>query len=125
MDGVPLDPTSWSSVIIYLDGNLDVGQGGQINNMTEKPENFRLFGTGTSAKGEDWIINNSGIYFGIYYGPNAVIDVKQTATFFGSISGKKFIMRQSGQMHYDMDLSNLVEYDIGFGIDRWWEEVVL
>ena len=122
--GVPLDPTSWSSVIIYLEGDLNVGQGGAINNMTEKPQNFRLFGVGTSTKGEDWTINNSGIYYGIYYAPNATIDVKQSATFFGSISGKKFIMRQSGQMHYDMDLSSLVEYDTGFGIDRWWEEVV-
>jgi len=122
VNGVPMEELTWSSVTIYLNRDLNVNQGGLINNRTEKPQNFKLFGIGTSASGESWIINNRGIYYGVYYGPNATIDIRQSAVFLGSISGKAFIMRQAGQMHYDVDLSDLWQYDTGFGIDRLWEK---
>jgi hypothetical protein len=122
VNGVPMDPTSWSTVTIYLDGDLNVGQGGLINNRTEKPRQFVLWGSGTSAQGENWNINNTGSYYGVYYGPNATIDVKQSATFYGSILGRNFNLAQSSQVHYDWDLSRINEADSGFDIDRWWEE---
>ena len=114
----------WSSVRIYLYGDLNVGQSAEINNQTRIPDNFRLYGVGTSVPGEKWIINNSGFYYGVYYGPNAIVDVRQSAVFFGSIAGREFTLAQSGQVHYDLELSNLQEYDTGFKITRWWEEVV-
>ncbi len=114
----------WSSVKIYLYGGLSVGQSALINNETKKPRNFWLFGTGTSPAGENWTINNGGNYYGVYYGPNANINVKQSAVFYGSISGNNFILAQSGMVHYDKDLENVSQYDIGFGIDRWWEETI-
>ena len=109
---------------IYLYGDLNVGQSAEINNQTRIPDNFRLYGVGTSVPGEKWIINNSGFYYGVYYGPNAIVDVRQSAVFFGSIAGREFTLAQSGQVHYDLELSNLQEYDTGFKITRWWEEVV-
>ena len=112
----------WSSARIYLYGNLNVGQGANINNATLVPGNFRLFGLGDGD--EKWIINNSGNYYGIYDGLLATIDVKQSAIFYGSIAARNFTLAQSSQVHYDLRLAGLHEYDTGFGIDRWWEEAV-
>ena len=114
----------WSSVKIYLYGDLSVGQSALINNETKKPRNFWLFGTGTSPSFEKWTINNGGNYYGVYYGPNANITVKQSAVFYGSISGNNFTLAQSGMVHYDKDLEGVSQYDTGFGIDRWWEEII-
>ena len=94
--------------------------GGAINNLSQIPARFRLFGTGSG--GQRWTIDNSGYYYGVYYGPNATIETKQNSQFFGSISGYKFNLKSNSGLHYDHDLSNMTEYDMGFGIYRWWEE---
>ena len=122
VNGIPTDPSTWSSITIYLNGGLTVNSGGLINNITEKPRNFKLFGIGTSTKGEDWNINNSGKYYGVYYGPNAIIHTFNGAQFYGSVSGREFVLNSDGGLHYDHDLSGLIGYDTGFGIDRLWEK---
>jgi len=111
-----------SSVTIYLNGNLLVRNGGNINNLSRIPLNFQLFGTGTNPGGEDWEIRNSGDYYGIYYGPNANIRTYAVAEFFGAVSGHEFILFNGGRLHYDRALSNIIGYDTGFGIDRLWEK---
>jgi len=122
VNGVPMDPLSWSSITIYLNGGLRVHNSGLINNITEKPRNFKLFGIGTSNGGELWRIDNSGNYYGVYYGPNAIIITANGAEFYGSISGRQFELKLDGKLHYDHDLSGLIGYDTGFGIDRLWEK---
>jgi hypothetical protein len=112
----------WSSVKIFLYGDLNVGNGAWINNETKRPNNFWLFGVGTTPAGERWIINNSGWYYGVYYGRNALIDVRQSAVFFGSILGREFVLAQSSKVHYDVDLSIYNKFDTGYEIERWWEE---
>jgi hypothetical protein len=118
VDDPVVDPTA--SVIIYLDGNLNVANGGTINNLSKIPLNFKLFGTGVPY--QNWDIKNSGDYYGIYYGPNADIRTYAVAHFYGSVSGHEFILFQGGQLHYDHALSHLSQYDTGFGIDRLWEK---
>lgn len=109
-----------SSLIIYLDGNLNVANSAEINNLSEIPATFQLYGTGQPY--QSWNINNGGYYYGIYYGPNAVINIVQSAQFFGSVSGYNFVLNQNAALHYDTALAGEHEYDIGFGIDRMWEK---
>ena len=120
VNGTPLVPSTWSSAMIYLDGDLGAGNSNGINNMTEKPFNFQLFGTGTGT--QKWVIFNSGAFYGTYYAPNADIEIKSSGDIYGSVSGKSYNMKNAGNLHYDIDLSNLIKYDYGFRIDRWWEE---
>jgi hypothetical protein len=108
-----------SSVIIYLNGDLLVRNGGNINNLSRIPINFQLYGIGPPY--QDWDIYNSGDYYGVYYGPNADIRTYSAAEFFGSISGHTFLLFNGGRLHYDHALSGLIGYDTGFGIDRMWE----
>jgi hypothetical protein len=109
-----------SSVTIYLNGDLLVRNGGNINNLSRIPLNFQLYGTGLPY--QDWDIYNSGDYYGIYYGPNADIRTYTAAEFFGSVSGHTFLLFNGGRLHYDHALSGIIGYDTGFGIDRLWEK---
>jgi len=110
-----------SSLDIYLDGNLVGGNAGGINNLSEIPGYFKLFGTGPPY--QDWEMKNNRDFFGVYYGPNADIIIKADADVYGSVSGHSYDMRNSGNMHYDVRLSDYDEYNVGFAIYRWWEIV--
>ena len=111
-----------SSAQIYLNGDLVGGNSNGINNMTVIPGNFKLFGT--SDKFQDWTIQNGGAFYGVYYAPMANIIFKAKADLFGSVSGHSFDLRATGNMHYDTKLSELVGFDTGFAIYRWWEEPI-
>jgi hypothetical protein len=120
---LPTDPNyKPSSLIIYLDGDLVGNQAGGINNLSEIPAYFMLLGTGGPY--QDWQIHNSRSFYGVYYGPNAEIYINNDADIYGSVAGYSYEMKNSGILHYDVALSDLVKFDTGFGIDRWWEEVV-
>jgi hypothetical protein len=119
---VPPDDPSFipSSLDIYLDGNLYGQNAGGINNLSQIPGYFKLLGTGDPY--QHWDIKNSRTFYGVYYGPNADIIIRADADIYGSVSGHSYDMRNNGNMHYDVELADLSPYDIGFGIDRWWEE---
>jgi len=108
-----------SSLTIYSDGDIRAGNSNGINNLTEIPANFILFGTGLVV--QKWEIQNGGDFFGVYYAPNADITIKAKADIYGSVSGKSFDLREGGDLHYDISLSDLSQYDTGFAIERWWE----
>ena len=110
-----------SSLDIYLDGNLYGQNAGGINNLSEIPGYFKLFGTGPPY--QQWDIKNSRTFYGVYYGPNADIIIRADADVFGSVSGHSYEMKNSGNMHYDVQLSDWGAYDVGFEIERWWEVV--
>jgi len=117
---IPVIP---NSLVIYLDGDLDIGQSGAINNLSRLPVNFKLFGTGS---GQTWIIKNEGDFYGVYYGPDADIRIFAKGEFFGSVSGRRFELKaEPGPdygLHYDIALAKDNRYDVGFGIDRLWEK---
>jgi len=124
--GDPLNPDTWglnSSLSIYLNGNLEVKNGSAINNWSKIPNNFWLYGIGTGPSEQKWLIKQSGDFYGAYYGPNADIQVLESGQIFGSVSGKRFYMRENGKLHYDVQLSKWGKSDIGFEIYRWWEIV--
>jgi hypothetical protein len=114
-----------SSVKIYLENDLLAGQANGINNMSKIPANFVLFGVGTNPN-QRWDIRNSGDFYGVYYAPNADITIYAKGEVFGSVAGQSFELKadpgSANGVHYDNALSQLYQYDTGFGINRWWEE---
>lgn len=119
----PVPPVP-SSLIIYLDGDLDGGNAGGINNLSKIPDDFRLYGTASGGQIQKWVIKNSLNFYGVYYAPNADIIMHNEGDIFGSIAGYRFETKNSGMMHYDVRLSDLSGTETGFGIDRWWEETL-
>lgn len=118
--GAEMRVMPFSSAQVYLDGDLSAGNSNGINNLTLIPANFKLFGTGEPF--QKWPIQNNGDFYGVYYAPTADIIIKANADIFGSVSGNSFDMRNTGNLHYDVQLSELIPFDTGFVIDRWWEE---
>jgi hypothetical protein len=118
--GDPNVPATWSSLVIYLDGNLDAGNSNGINNETLKPGRFRLIGTGPI--GVKWVIRNGGNFYGVYDAPNADIEIKESGDIFGAVIGRSFEQKAKCNIFYDEDLSEPYSGPVGFAITRWWEE---
>ncbi|HUT31665.1 MAG TPA: hypothetical protein VMX13_17885 [Sedimentisphaerales bacterium] len=118
--GTPGIPTTWSALTIYLDGELDGGNSNGINNMTLKPGQFKLVGTG--PEGVDWLIRNGGDFYGVYDAPNANIEIKESGDIYGAVVGKSFEQKAKCNIFYDEDLSQPYSGPVGFAISRWWEE---
>jgi hypothetical protein len=113
--------SSWSSLRIYLDGELTAHQGSALNNETLKPGQFRLVGTGTGPN-ITWRIHNAGDFYGVYDAPNADIQTFTKADIYGAVIGKSFRQNAKCNIYYDEDLRQPIEGPVGFAIERWWEE---
>ena len=129
VNGVPMDPSTWSSAKIYLYGDLNGNNSNGVNNMTEKPVNFFLYGMGSD---QSWIVKNGTDFYGVYAGENADIFISAKGSIFGSVSGRNFELdvAEGGDptnpygMHYDKDLIERLGEDTGYKILSWWEEEV-
>jgi len=129
IEGVPLTPATWTTTTIFLGGNLNGSNSNGINNETDKPINFYLYGTGSN---QTWIIKNDTDFYGVYNGRFADIEIRAKGAIYGSVAGRNFRLdtAEGGQpdpevyfgVHYDVDLENWVGTDIGYDIRRWWEE---
>jgi hypothetical protein len=111
---------TWSSLSLYLEGNLDGGNSNGINNETLKPGQFRLIGTSTERV--KWVIRNGGDFYGVYDAPNADIEIKESGDIYGALIGRTFEQKAKCNIWYDEDLRDPTLWPRGFGISRWWEE---
>ncbi len=126
IEGDPFMMNTWTPVTIYLDGNLDGSNSNGINNMTMKPLNFFLYGTGDD---QEWRLKNGTAFYGVYYGRNADIYIDSKNSIYGSITGRSFDLNNSGGgaelnwgLHYDQSLSDPLVAPEGYAIMRWWED---
>lgn len=125
--GEPGIPDTWTPTTIFLGGDLDGSNSNGINNETEKPINFYLYGTGDN---QTWIIKNNTDFYGVYNGRFADIEIRAKGQIFGSVAGRNFELKaaEGGDpnsvygVHYDVDLEDRLGTDTGYAIKRWWEE---
>jgi len=130
IEGDPFVAGTWTPVTIYLGGNLDGSNSNGINNMTRKPLNFYLYGTGTD---QDWQIKNGTDFFGVYYGRNADISIYAKGAVYGSVTGRSFELDVASGgspgtyfgLHYDQSLADPTVSPSGYAIKRWWEDAVV
>lgn len=127
IEGDPFIEDTWTPVMIYLDGDLNGSNSNGINNMTMKPLNFFLYGTGDA---QTWRLKNGTSFYGVYYGKNANIYIDSKNSIYGSVTGKSFELDNAGGgateehwgLHYDQSLSDPLLAPNGYSIQRWWEE---
>ena len=109
-----------SSLTMYVDGNFITGNDSGVNNLTQIPKNFLLYGTGVDQKfelkaKEDW--------YGAVYAPNADIIIKAKGDTYGAFVARNFENKNSGRTWYDAALSEVtLEDPVRFAIKRWSEE---
>ena len=98
-----IDIAIGASLTIYTDGNVDVYNGSQINNLTQNPKNLILYGTSLSKRIN---ISNDGVFYGAIYAPDTAITVTNNGDIYGSFVGHEINMHNNGQFHYDEALGN-------------------
>jgi hypothetical protein len=92
--------------IFYLTGDLDTS-GGDVVNTTEDPKNLIIFMTGGSAQ-----VNASVDWYGVIYAPDTDIQLNGSADFYGAIIGATIDGSGSVEVHYDEDVSLVLEGQI-------------
>jgi hypothetical protein len=128
IEGDPFATETWTPVTIYLGGNLYGSNSNGINNMTKKPLNFFLYGTGED---QSWNLKNGTAFFGVYYGRNADISIFAKGGVYGSVTGRSFELDVAAGdaaeidfgLHYDQSLGDPMVAPTGYAIKRWWEEI--
>jgi filamentous hemagglutinin len=89
--------------VIYLTGDLDTS-GGDVVNATEDPKNLVIFMTGGTAT-----VNASIDWYGVIYAPETDIQFNGNADAYGAIVGGTIDGSGGADLHYDEDVSTVLE----------------
>jgi hypothetical protein len=92
--------------VFYLTGDLDTS-GGDVVNTTEDPKNLVIYMTGGTAT-----VNASVDWYGVIYAPETDIQFTGSADVYGAIVGASIDASGSGEIHFDEDVSFVLEADI-------------
>jgi hypothetical protein len=98
-------------VVIYVDGNIDVGGNGIVN-ITGQPPNLLIYATNNCTTAS---IHGNGNFYGGVYAPNAEINIKGSSTsqMFGAASGNTIKLTGNGGFHYDEAMKHIGEWKTG------------
>ncbi len=111
-----------SSLILYIDGNINAKPGCIINN-TNPAGNFRIYGTNNTYQTFNFQ-PNSNLYCAIY-APNADVTMQpqNNGTFGGACVANNFSALSNFNFVFDKALAQLSPNDpIFFAVKRWWED---
>jgi len=110
-----------ASLTVFIGGDWIAGNSSGLNNETQIPENFALYGTGLDQTLE---LKAKGDWYGTVYAPESAVSIKAKSDIYGSIVCNIFEGKHSGLIMYDGALSNVDIDDLGirFVIDRWSEQ---
>lgn len=95
-----------SSLVLYVDGNVEGKNGSVFNNLTQDARAFKLFGTESCSK---ITLKNSGDMYAIVYAPTAEVTVHNSATLWGSITSRTCELKAGAAMYYDASLRDYEE----------------
>lgn len=91
--------------IIMGSGSFEIDQTSSINNLSQDPTKFVLFGT-NSFTGDIYIDQGSEFY-GAIYAPKAFVELDQGDGFYGAIIANDILFDQDTVLHYDKALEDL------------------
>ncbi len=91
--------------IIMGSGSFEMDQTATMNNLSQDPTKFVLFGT-DAFTGNIYIDQNSEFY-GAIYAPKAFVELDQADGFYGAIISKDIRFDQDTVLHYDKALEDL------------------
>jgi choice-of-anchor A domain-containing protein len=110
-----------ASLILFVGGNIEIKNGGVINNLTEDAKKLQIYGLDSC---QSLVLKNGGDFYGAIYAPNADVVMMNSGDMFGSVVAKSVDQRNSSTFHYDVSLRDVTIEDIGvrFVIRHWQEE---
>jgi len=113
-----------SSLTLYVDDTFNSTNTNYINNLTQNPAAFVIYGTApdTLVHPPVWDVGAKGDFYGVLYAPNIDLIIRNDGDIYGSIAARSCELKNSGNIHYDLQLANNAEFFTGYLIQRWWEE---
>jgi hypothetical protein len=79
--------------------------------------------SGPTSASASITLHNSSEFWGVVYAPDAILDIHNSGTMYGSFLGKSMNINNSGEFYYDTRLAGpQVEGPLFFEIERWWED---
>jgi hypothetical protein len=111
-----------AALTIYLDGSWVSGNGSGINNASQVPSRFRLYGTGPAGQKID--LKAKSALYGVIYAPDADLTVYSGGDIYGSFVSNNFELKNPANFFYDAYLKTVTVADEGarFVINRWSEQ---
>ncbi len=113
--------TNEASLILFVGGNIEIKNGGVINNLSEDSKKLQIYGLDSC---QNLTLKNGGDFYGAIYAPNADVVMMNSGDMFGSVIGKSVEQKNSSTFHYDVSLRDVSIEDIGvrFVVKQWQEE---
>jgi len=91
--------------IIMGSGSFEMDQSSAINNLSQDPTKFVLFGTAGFTG--DIYIDQGSEFYGAIYAPNAFVELDQGNGFYGAIIANDILFDKTTVFHYDKALEDL------------------
>ena len=86
---------------LFLGGDLELKNSADINNLTQDSTNLIIMGLDTC---ESIILKNSSNLYASIYAPDADVDFRNSADFYGAVVSQSFMQHNSADFHYDANL---------------------
>jgi hypothetical protein len=112
--------TEGASLTLYLDGDMVADNSAGINNQNP-PANLKLYGTSTGE--QSLILKAKSESLGAIYAPNATVTVIAKSDIRGSLTANNFELKNGGDFYYDEALRKVTTEDdaVRFVIINWRE----
>jgi len=109
------------SLTLYVGGDIEVKNGGVINNLSTDPKKVKIYGLDSC---ESIYLKNGSDFYGVIYARNADVVMMNSGEAFGAISVKSFEQKNSAAFNYDASLRdvNIDDAGIRFVVIQWQEE---
>ncbi len=115
--GSTLSLAPGADVTIYVTGDIVLRQESTMNDGGS-PSNFKIFSSGSTLQ-----FDQSNVFYGAFYGPNAHVQYDQTTNVFGSLVANTIKLDQSACFHYDRDLAKIKKFKTGDMMLVAWREL--
>jgi len=111
-----------SSLTLYLGGNFTARNTCTVNALTQEPKRCQVFGVGEEA--QSFVFEQSAVFYGTIYAPNADIILNNAAELYGAIIANNTEIANSAELHFDATLLKTSVNEIGaeFIVQHWQEE---
>ncbi|MHC4395174.1 MAG: DUF7305 domain-containing protein [Planctomycetota bacterium] len=109
-----------ASLTLYVGGNIEMKNGGTINNLAKDPTRLKIYALDSSRNID---FKNSSDFYGAIYAPTADIHVYNSVQLFGALVGNTFNQDVNADFNYDAALRDVTVDDEGvlFIIKKWSE----
>ena len=108
-------------VKIYVDTTLTLDQGSRMNNLSEDPTKFGVYGTASFTNTVD--IDQGSNFYGTIHTPNGSIQIDQNTIIYGALLASSINLDRRATIHFDEALLNAGgSSGSGYSVAYWQEK---